>query len=181
MARGPCPTMVHGGPVVDGGTELTGAWPLAAPLLQGTGQAAEDGETGSGNPLWASPEGGRWRGGQAMEGTAAVVSVPVRSSLKLRERQRRERGGAVLSEDAPGGFYRAGEGAHVPGDGEERATAALMAVVHRLSEEGEAVVANNGGVREEGTAGQLLSMAREWGGGRGVKDSGARRLAQGRR
>jgi hypothetical protein len=61
-----------------------------------------------------------------------------------------------------------------------------MAVVHRLSEEGEAVVANKGGVREEGAAGQLLAMVRERGSGlvrrdRGVKDGGARRSARGRR
>jgi hypothetical protein len=56
--------------------------------------------------------------------------VPVRGSLKIRERQRRQRGEAVLSGGAPSGFYRAGEGAHVPGDGEERE------VVRRLSEEG---------------------------------------------
>jgi hypothetical protein len=114
-----------------------------------------------------------------------AVGVPVKGSLKLRERQRRERGGAVLSGGAPGGFYRAGEGAHTPGDSEERA-AALMAVVRRLSEEGEAVVANKGGVREEGVAGQLLAMARERGGGlvrrgRGAKDGGARQSARGRR
>jgi hypothetical protein len=105
--------------------------------------------------------------------------VPVRGSLELRERQRRERGGAVLSGGAPGGFYRAGEGAHVPGDGEEWA-AALMAVVRRLSKEGEVVVANKGGVREEGAVGQLLARARERGGGlmrhgRGTKDGGTRR------
>jgi hypothetical protein len=33
----------------------------------------------------------------------------------------------VLSGGAPGGFYRAGEGAHAPGDGGER-VAALMVV-----------------------------------------------------
>jgi hypothetical protein len=50
--------------------------------------------------------------------------------------------------------------------------------VHHLSEEGEAEVANKGGVREEGAAGRLLSMARETGGGpvscgRGAEDGGA--------
>jgi hypothetical protein len=51
--------------------------------------------------------------------------------------------------------------------------------VCRLPEEGEAKVANKGGVREEGTAGQLLTMAREMGGGpvrcgRGAEDGSAR-------
>jgi hypothetical protein len=58
---------------------------------------------------------------------AAAVSVPVRGSLKLRERRRKERGGVVLFGGAPVGFYRVGEGAHAPGGGGERA-AALMAV-----------------------------------------------------
>jgi hypothetical protein len=51
--------------------------------------------------------------------------------------------------------------------------------VHRLPEEGEAEVANIGGVREEGAAGRLLAMARETGGGPvrrdwGVEDDGTR-------
>jgi hypothetical protein len=50
--------------------------------------------------------------------------------------------------------------------------------VHQLPEEGEAEVANRGGVREEGMAGRLLAMAREMGGGpvrhgRGTEDDGA--------
>jgi hypothetical protein len=50
--------------------------------------------------------------------------------------------------------------------------------VRRLPEEGEAEVANKGGVREEGVAGQLLTMAQETGGssvrhGRGAEDGGA--------
>jgi hypothetical protein len=123
--RGPRGPVYHG-PFVDGWPELTGAWPLAASVLKGASQGAEDGKTGLGNLLRASSEGGRWRGGRATEGTAAVVGVPVRGSLELRERRRRERGGEVLSGGAPGGFYRAGEGAHAPGDGGEWA-AALMA------------------------------------------------------
>jgi hypothetical protein len=108
---------VYHGPSVDGRPELAGPWPPAAPVLKSASQGAEDGETGSGNPLRASPEGDRQQGGWAMEGTMAAVGVPLRGSLELRERQRRERGGAVLFGGAPGGFYRAGEGAHAPGDG----------------------------------------------------------------
>jgi hypothetical protein len=48
------------------GTELTGARPSTAPVLKGASQGTEDGETGLGNPFRASPEGERWRGGQAM-------------------------------------------------------------------------------------------------------------------
>jgi hypothetical protein len=66
-----------------------------------------------------------------MEGTAAAVGVPVRGSLELRERRRREQGGAVLSGGAPGGFYRAGEGAHAQGMGGD-----IDGGVHRLPEEG---------------------------------------------
>jgi hypothetical protein len=77
---------VYHGPSMDGRPELTGAWPPAAPVLKGTSKGAEDEETGSGNPLRAPPEAGRRRGGRATEGTAAAVSVPVRGSLKLRER-----------------------------------------------------------------------------------------------
>jgi hypothetical protein len=86
----------------------------------------EDGETGSGNPLRASPEGGRRQGGRATEGTVAAVGVPMRGSLELRERRRRERGGAVLFGGAPGGFYRAGEGSHAPGDGGEQVVALMV-------------------------------------------------------
>jgi hypothetical protein len=50
--------------------------------------------------------------------------------------------------------------------------------VRRLLEEGEAEEANKGGVRGEGTMGQLLAMARETGSGpvrrdRGTEDGGA--------
>jgi hypothetical protein len=43
MACGPCSAMVHSGPVVDGGTELTRAWPPAAPVSKGAGQGAGEG------------------------------------------------------------------------------------------------------------------------------------------
>jgi hypothetical protein len=77
---------VYHGPSMDGRPELTGAWPPATPVLKGASQGAEDGEMGSRNPLRASLEGGRRRGGRVMEGTAAAVGEPVRGLLELRER-----------------------------------------------------------------------------------------------
>jgi hypothetical protein len=53
------PGSVHHGLFVDGLPELARAWPLAAPVLKCTSQGAEDGETGSRNPLRASPKDGR--------------------------------------------------------------------------------------------------------------------------
>jgi hypothetical protein len=51
--------MVHGGPVVDGDTELTGAWPPAATMYKGTGQGAGEEEWNAGNLVVHSPELGR--------------------------------------------------------------------------------------------------------------------------
>jgi hypothetical protein len=74
---------VYHGPSVDGRPKLIGAWPPAALVLKGASQGAEDGKTGSGNPLRASSEGGRRRGGWATEGTATAVGVLMRASLEL--------------------------------------------------------------------------------------------------
>jgi hypothetical protein len=59
MACGPCPSMVHGGQVVDGDTELAGAWPPAATMYKGTGQGAGEEEWNAGNLVVHSPELGR--------------------------------------------------------------------------------------------------------------------------
>jgi hypothetical protein len=44
---------------MDGSTELTGAWPLAALVSKGAGQGAGEGEWNAGNPMVHSPELGR--------------------------------------------------------------------------------------------------------------------------
>jgi hypothetical protein len=93
----------------------------------------------------------------------AAVGVPVRGSLELRERRRRERAGAVLSGGSRWLLYRGGGSSCIErwrgmGGG-------IDGGVHRLPKEGEAEVANKGGIREGGVAGQLLAMARETGSG----------------
>jgi hypothetical protein len=80
MACGPCLVVVHGGPVVNGSTDLTGAWPPAALVSKGVGQGAGEGEWNVGNPMVHSPELGRQRGGRA-----ATVGTPVWSMLELGE------------------------------------------------------------------------------------------------
>jgi hypothetical protein len=66
---------VHRGPSMDGRLGLIGAWPPAASVLKGASQGAENGEMGSGNPLRASLEDGRWRGGWATKGNGRWRSV----------------------------------------------------------------------------------------------------------
>jgi hypothetical protein len=118
---GPSPRC--GGPAARSGPRWTAdgadtghgdALPVRGTRVLGLVGACCRGATGRGvtwgNSMGCSPGHGQQRGGRATEGTAAVVGVPVRGSLRLRERRRTECGGAVLSEGAPDGFYAPGDG-----------------------------------------------------------------------
>jgi hypothetical protein len=72
--------------------ELIGAQPLATPGLKVAGEGAEDGESGSGNPLRASLEDGPRRVGRVTEGNGGDGRCSVRCGLQTRERARMGRG-----------------------------------------------------------------------------------------
>jgi hypothetical protein len=76
---------------MDGGTELVGAQPLAAPVSKGVGQGAKEEEWDAGNSFRASPEGGRRRGGRASRrhggGRGAGGSVGVCFGVEEEERR----------------------------------------------------------------------------------------------
>jgi hypothetical protein len=68
------------------------ARPPATPRLKVTREGAEDGESGSGNPLRASPEDGQRRGGRATEGNGGSGRCPVRWGLQTWERAKEDGG-----------------------------------------------------------------------------------------
>jgi hypothetical protein len=59
MGHGPRPTLVHGGPPMDGGAELARAWPPATSARQRSTTAAEEGEWDTGVSAQGSSELGR--------------------------------------------------------------------------------------------------------------------------
>jgi hypothetical protein len=85
------------GPRWTGGTELTGAWPLAAPVCKDASQGAGEGEWNTGNPMVHSSKLGRERGDRATVVRAAAVGTPVQSALGLGECEMGEGMGVVRS------------------------------------------------------------------------------------
>jgi hypothetical protein len=96
------------------GTELTGAWPPAAPGLEVTGYGCGEAAEGSGNRLAASPStGGRRGGGTTERGGGGGRSSSAKGSDRGGEEMGRGKA-AVESCEAGGPFYRAGEAGRWP-------------------------------------------------------------------
>jgi hypothetical protein len=93
---------------MDGGTELTGARPLAATVRKGVGQGAGEGEGSEGDPFRASKKVRQWRGGWATAVKAEAGRASVRGHSGLRIGARRSEGEAVGGGDDRSPFYRVG-------------------------------------------------------------------------
>jgi hypothetical protein len=70
--------------------KLIGGWPPAPPAVEVTGRGAKEEEGSTGVPIPGSPGLGRQRSGGTTMMKAAAVGVPVRGSVELRDRRRRE-------------------------------------------------------------------------------------------
>jgi hypothetical protein len=70
--------------------ELIGAWPPAPTAVEVAGRGVEVEEGSMGVPVLGSPGLRRWWSGGTTTVKAAAVIVPMRGSLELRERRRRE-------------------------------------------------------------------------------------------
>jgi hypothetical protein len=90
--------------------ELAGARPSATLGHKVTGEGAEDGESRSGNPLRASPEDGRRRGGRAMEGNGGGSWCLVRWGLQTWEQAKEGGGESGDGRGCSSPFYSGREG-----------------------------------------------------------------------
>jgi hypothetical protein len=88
---------VYHGPSLDGRCELSEAWPLAAPVLKGASQGAEDGKAGSGEPVKGLTGGrptARWLGDEGNGGGGRCASERL-TRAKREAKEGARRGGAV--------------------------------------------------------------------------------------